>query len=50
MELGPAWRTLLDTNTSGGGSLMEREDLIVILEQAIENLEEVRATLVNLGD
>jgi hypothetical protein len=29
---------------------MEREDLIVMLEEAIESLEEVRATLVNLGD
>ncbi len=29
---------------------MEREDLIVLLEEAISNLEDVRATLVNLGD
>jgi hypothetical protein len=29
---------------------MEREDLIVLLEESISNLEDVRATLVNLGD
>jgi len=29
---------------------MEREDLIVICEQAIDTLEEVRAYLVNQGD
>jgi hypothetical protein len=29
---------------------MEREDIIVICEQAIDALEEVRAYLVNQGD
>jgi hypothetical protein len=29
---------------------MTREDLIVVCEQAIESLEEVRAYLVNQGD
>jgi hypothetical protein len=29
---------------------MEREDLIVLIEESISNLEDVRATLVNLGD
>ena len=29
---------------------MEREDLIVVCEQAIDTLEEVRAYLVNQGD
>ena len=29
---------------------MEREDIIVICEQAIDTLEEVRAYLVNQGD
>ena len=29
---------------------METEDLIVLIEESISNLEDVRATLVNLGD
>jgi hypothetical protein len=29
---------------------METEDLIVLIEESISNLEDVRAYLVNLGD
>lgn len=29
---------------------MTNEDMIVLIEEAISNLEDVRATLVNLGD
>jgi len=29
---------------------MSNEDMIVLVEEAISNLEDVRATLVNLGD
>jgi hypothetical protein len=30
--------------------MFEHEDMIVLIEEAISNLEDVRATLVNLGD
>jgi hypothetical protein len=30
--------------------MFENEDMIVLLEEAISNLEDVRATLVNSGD